>query len=503
MSEACLRMDPEPAIGEEAEAMGALAQAHALARLLDENEAWRLLRADNAPVIAALLDAHLGGEERRVESEELYERIDVDLDDLRAHGFVLPLTARAYCADWRQAGYLVRRPAESSRGETFELSPAALAAIRLLNQLAQPRQTATESRLTSIADQLHRLAVDSDPDARTRIARLEEQRARIDAEIEAIDRGEAPALDRERAMERVREILTLAEDIPSDFARVRAEFEHLNRDLRARVLESDEAQKAVLDEIFRGVDLIDQSDAGRSFSGFSALVLDPERGQAVEDDIRSVLDREFASALTPAERRFLRRLLRTLKQRSAEIHDVVTSFARGLRRYVQSQEYQRDRVLRRELREAMVAAQRASTHIKPYAPTSRHLELSAVPVRSAGALRLLDPAAYDASEDVVVHEADPVSIEDLRALARETEIDFEELTRNINASLGEGDDVSIGDVLERFPATQGVASIVGLLALGAAQGVTIGETERVRWQGADGVPRAARIPRYRFTGRVL
>ncbi|GAB2511860.1 hypothetical protein GCM10027064_06730 [Microbacterium petrolearium] len=213
--------------------MGALAQAHALTRLLDENEAWRLLRADNAPVIAAILDAHLGGEERRIESEELYERIDVDLDDLRAHGFDLPLTARAYCTDWRQAGYLVRRPAESSRGETFELSPAALAAIRLLNQLAQPRQTATESRLTSIADQLHRLAVDSDPDARTRIARLEEQRERIDAEIEAVNRGEAPTLDPERAMERVREVLTLAEDIPSDFARVRAEFESLNRDLQA------------------------------------------------------------------------------------------------------------------------------------------------------------------------------------------------------------------------------------------------------------------------------
>ncbi|GAB2527419.1 hypothetical protein GCM10027064_25550 [Microbacterium petrolearium] len=269
------------------------------------------------------------------------------------------------------------------------------------------------------------------------------------------------------------------------------------------MLESDEAQKAVLDEIFRGVDLIDQSDAGRSFSGFSALVLDPERGQALEDDIRSVLEREFAGALTLAERRFLRRLLRTLKERSAEIHDVVTSFARGLRRYVQSHEYQRDRVLRRELRDALAAAQRASARTKPYAATSRRLELSAVPVRSAGALRLLDPAAYDAPEDVVLHATDPVSIEDLRALARETEIDFEELTRNVNALLDERGDASIGEVLESFPATQGVASVVGLLSLAAAQGASTGDTEHVQWEGADGVPRAARIPRYRFTGRVL
>lgn len=482
--------------------MTALAKAHALSRLLDEHVAWRMLRADNAPVMIAVLGDHLGGEERRIESEDLYERIDADLDELRAHGFDLPGTAKAYCAQWRASGYLVRRPAETSRGETFELSPSALTATRFLDQLAQPRQAATESRLASIAAQLHRLAVDSDPDARTRIARLEEQRARIDAEIQAINRGEAPPLDQDRAVERVRDVLAMAEDIPSDFARVRAEFEGLNRDLRVRVLESDAAQRAVLDDIFRGVNMIDESDAGRSFTGFAGLVLDPERGQKFEDDIRQVLDRDFTHALSVAERRFLRRLLRTLKERSGEIHDVITTFARGLRRYVQSQEYERDRVLRRELRRALAAGNAASTRIKPYKMTPISLSLSAVPMRSAGALRLHDPAAYDAPETVVTHEADAVSIEELRALARETEIDFDELTGNVNATLTGADEVTIAEVLERFPATQGVASVVGLLALGAAQGVAT-EREHVSWVGSDAVARAAWIPSFRFTGRVL
>lgn len=481
--------------------MTALAQAHALSRLLDENVAWRMLRADSAPVMVAVLAAHLGGEERRIESEEFYERIDADLDDLRAHGFALPTTAKGYCADWRTAGYLVRRPAETSRGETFELSPAALTATRFLTQLAQPRQAATESRLSSIAAQLHRLAVDSDPDARTRIARLEEQRAQIDAEIEAINRGEAPPLAQERALERVRDILASAEDIPSDFARVRAEFEELNRDLRARVLESDAAQRAVLDDIFRGVNMIDESDAGRSFSGFAALVLDPERGQQLEDDIRSVLERDFTGRLSSAERRFLRRLLRTLKERSGEIHDVITTFARGLRRYVQSQEYERDRVLRRELRAALAGGHAASARIKPYRPTEVHLALSAVPMRSAGALRLHDPAAFDAPEDVTAHQAAPVSIEELRALARETEIDFDELTTNINRALADAGSVTIADVLRQFPATQGVASVVGLLALGADQGVP-STPERIEWQGVDAMTRAAVVPGYSFAGRV-
>jgi hypothetical protein len=37
-------------------------------------------------VVAGLLGTHLGGDERRVDAEELYERIDADLERLRAQG---------------------------------------------------------------------------------------------------------------------------------------------------------------------------------------------------------------------------------------------------------------------------------------------------------------------------------------------------------------------------------------------------------------------------------
>lgn len=502
--------------------MTTLTQAHALTRLLADDAAWKLLRSKLAPVIVAVLNAHLGGEERRMESEELYELIDADLDDLRAHGFEIQGTARSYCAEWRAAGYLDRRPAESSRGETFELSAASLTAIRFLAQLTQPRQTATESRLASIATQLRQLSVDSDPNAVRRIERLEAQRDHIDAEIEAINRGDSPALERDRGLERIRDIIILAEDIPADFVRVRNEFEALNRDLRAKVIESDAAQKEVLDDIFRGVDYIDQSEAGRSFASFSALVLNPERSEEVEADIQQVLNREFAGDLAVAERRFLRQLLRTLKSRSAEIHNVVTVFARGLRRYVQSQEYHRDRVLRRELQDALSAAHTASAHIKPYEVIEAVFDLSSVQVRSAGVLSLHDPSANDASEQVAVHQAEAVSLEQLRAIARETEIDFTELTNNINALLHDrslspadnstelaqttgtaGSAVTTGDVLAAFPATQGVASLVGLLMIGVQHGTPTDSSELARWTGLDGVERQSLVPGFRFTERVL
>ncbi|WP_022887104.1 DUF3375 domain-containing protein [Glaciibacter superstes] len=489
--------------------MSALSQTHALKSLVETDATWRLLRADNAPVIAALLSEHLGGENRRLPAAELYELIDHDLDALRAHGFDLPQVAQSYCAEWRKAGFLTRRPAEEARGETFELAPGALGAIRFVEQLAAPRQTLTESRLSSIAAQLGQLAVDTDPDATRRLEQLHAQRDRIDAQIERINAGELDTLDPARALERVRDILAQAEEIPSDFARVRERFENLNRELRARIVESDDTQRVVLDEVFRGVNLIAESDEGRSFDGFSALVLDPAVGAAFDDDISRVLGRDFTAQLTSSDRRFLRRFIGTLKENSGEIHDVITAFARGLRRYVQSQDYQRDRVLRGLLRESLGAGVDASNHIKPYRPTGLHLELSGMPLASVGAIQLHDPADLDASAPIAEHVAEVADLEALRALARETEIDFTELTAHVNDLLATAAHCTVGEVLERYPASQGVASVVGLLVLAATQG-TSGETsdtelssETVRWRGTDDIGRAATIPIHRFTGRLL
>ncbi|MFV0372975.1 DUF3375 domain-containing protein [Microbacterium sp.] len=482
--------------------MPAVAQVLELTPLAERDAAWKLLRADNAPVIAGLLGAHLGGDQRRIDAEDLYERIDTDLERLRAQGLALALTAKGYCGQWRSAGFLVRRPSSEARGETLELSPDAIAAIRFLQGRSAPRSRVTESRLASLAAQVRRLAIDTDPDVSARIALLEEEIDGIERRIESLRSGDETAIDPERALERVRDVLVQAADVPDDFARVRVEFETLNASLRAKIVESDGSQASVVDDVFRGIDHISDSDAGRSFAAFSQLVLDPALGAAFEADIRRILDRGFARDLTPDERRALRSFLTTLKSRSAEIHDVITLFARALRRYVQSQDYQRDRVLRTLLREAQHAGMAAAAHTRPWHPTSLTLDLSSVGLSSIGAIDPHDPAEFDAAEEIVTQTASLASLEDLRAIARETEIDFEELTRNVNDLLVEMPSCTVADVLARHPATQGVGSVIGLLSIAAEQGTVDGEREVLAWQGADGVSRAAVVAAHRFTGAV-
>lgn len=52
-------------------------------RLQDDEVAWKLLRAKNAPFIIAILDMHLGGSVRKLTVAELESLVAVDLDELR------------------------------------------------------------------------------------------------------------------------------------------------------------------------------------------------------------------------------------------------------------------------------------------------------------------------------------------------------------------------------------------------------------------------------------
>lgn len=482
--------------------MSALAAALTYRRLARESATLRLLRADHVAVAAALLSTHLRAPGARLPADDLHELLDADLEELRDHFDLGAKSAKAYCDDWRSAGFLVRRPAAESRGETYELSPEAIDALRVLDQLDEPPSTVTESRLVGLMAAVHQLAIDTDSDVTRRVEALRAERDRIDAEIARLTGGDVDTLDERRALERVTDVLLQARDLPADFARVRARFEELNHDLRASIVNAEGAQSTVLDDVFRGVDLIESSDEGRTFTAFSALIRDPQRSATFDADVADILDRDFTRGLPPESRRALRTLVRELKHGSRDVHGVLTEFARGLRRYVHSQEFQRDRAMRRALQEALAAAIPASRGTRPYRDVGLELELSAMRLTSVGELAPHDPAEYDTGVALLDDEPGTVDLAVLAALARETEIDYPELARHVNDVLATTASATVGEVLGVHPATQGVASVVGLLSLATRHGLVREDCEELAWSGVDGVDRRARVGTHVFTAAV-
>ncbi|GAB2499089.1 hypothetical protein GCM10027063_43270 [Promicromonospora xylanilytica] len=471
--------------------------------LLQEHPAWVLLRSRNAAAAVVLLDRNLGASRRRLPVEQLATRIDDDLPELRRAGFELPYSGYFYVSEWIDEGVLVRRRTAQSAGEpgaeTLELSDGALLAIRFVSRLSKPHPAVTPSRLSTVLDGLHALATDADPDPETRLAALLEQRAALDARIERARRGDSEPLSSDAAVERAREILALAGDIPADLARVRTELERTDRELRRRLLESDGSRDTFLDDIYRGVDHLAESEAGRGLVAFRELLRQAEH--AAQDDVGRVLDTVH---LAPSEASALRRLLPGLQDAADELTDTMAVLRRALQRMVRSGELPAERTLRRLLGQAQDAAVATASDVTPGTPMRLTLPLGAVGPRSVGGFRPHNPGGEDAEAPAAAPALPPraVSLTALRALARDSEIDVDELRGHVNERVDAVGRATVASVLAAHPATQGAASVIGLLTLAEQNGAATGSREDVNWRSSRGVARRAVLPQHQFEERV-
>jgi len=71
----------------------------------------------------------------------------------------------------------------------------------------------------------------------------------------------------------------------------------------------------------------------------------------------------------------------------------------------------------------------------------------------------------------------------------------------VDATLNERHAVTVADVLDRFPATQGLASVAGLLLLGFEHGTRTSLSNTVTWESPDGRTREAVVPELLFTSK--
>lgn len=493
--------------------VNAVADALQCQRVASESSAWSLLRSSNAPAIAAVFRSVFDGQRRSVTGTEFVEELNPLLVELREEGFDLPRNAVGYISDWVKAGFLIRRSPQGMREEFYELSTDAITALDYISVLLKPRKSATRSRLSTVAERLTSLAIDTDPDESHVLARLEEEKKQIERRIALVQERGVDVISEDEALEQVENILSLVADIPSDFARVRQATEELDQNLREQILVDELSAAEVLDNVFRGVDVIQDSDEGKSFNGFYELLFDREQSTRLESTLESILSRPFVEDLSTDQRAELRWLLRNLEEHSDEVHNSMTSLARSLRRFVQSREVESQQALASAINHAQALALRLGHQVNPSTKIGVDLELTSRHPSSMSTWVLHDPADFHIEGDMEVAPADVANLAELQARVRDSEIDWAELQSNIVSVLTQHQIATVGDVLKTHPATQGLASVVGVLKLAMQHGERIGGTEYVTWDtsqdpqydgGADTTrTKRAKVVRYRFTPKSL
>lgn len=456
---------------------------------------WRLLAADQAPLILGLLQTALFEQERTLPSSVFHERIHCALEELRSCGHEMPQSAQNYVNNWLSAGFIERTFPANAAEEIYELTAASIEAIRFIEKLVNKRQIATESRLSLVIEQLVHLCEQTDSNTDKRVARLEKEQQRIQVDIRKIKQsGKSAVLSDEQALERTREIIGLSSELVDDFRQVRDKFYQLNRQFREALITDTEQRGVVLRGIFAGIDVIAESDAGRSFNAFWRLLTDPQQSAELEESTETLLSRSFVKRLNYPDRCFLADLTGVLLNRGRAVHAVLQNFARSLKSYVQSREFQEQRRLLTLIKETQRCAIEIKDRVSPVEAILPHFRLTSCKIASCAQLALHDPALFHVNTPIERVENATLSVEWLRQLIAESEIDFNTLKWHILTLLENKEQVSIADVLEHYPAEQGLGSIVGYLSLGVRYGVISTMTEKVSW-----LDKRAKIPRIYFT----
>ena len=147
---------------------------------------------------------------------------------------------------------------------------------------------------------------------------------------------------------------------------------------------------------------------------------------------------------------------------------------------------------------AIDAAQ--NSELKAFHRMDTPLQRIGMSIHSVSRIRLANPGREVVEEAPVAYHPGTEDPQALYELVRESEIDFEELHEAVRAAVAKSGPCTIGQVLQAYPPTQGLASVVGLVHIADSHPLPSlkEEHETVTWTEEDGTVRCAQIPTMYF-----
>jgi hypothetical protein len=468
-----------------------------LESMRQHHPAWRLLRADSAAFVAAVLHrVFVVRNARTLSEEQLLEAVDDELFRLRqSDPDAYPRGAAQYVADWSDAerGWLRKFYPRGSDVPAYDLSPAVEKALSWLDSLAERSFVGTESRLLTLFQLLQQLVEGSQDDPQERLAILKRRRAEIDAEIAAVERGEVRLLDDTAVRDRFQQFTATARDLLADFREVEDNFRRLDRGVREQIAAWEGSRGALLDDVFGGREAISESDQGRSFQAFWDFLMSADRQEEFTRLLGDVLELPAVRGADPS----LRHVVSDWLTAADGVQITVAHLSQQLRRFLDDRAYLENR----RISELMRAIEAKALKARDAQPRGVFAELdeAKADISLPMARRLYERAA---SIDLATGPVDCGDESfDADALFEQFTVDPAPLRDAIAVQLQRRDQVSLADVVAAHPVAQGLSEIVAYLTIADGdQNATFisGSSQTLDWSDG-GTLRRAEVPHIVFT----
>jgi len=477
-----------------------------LSALRQSHPAWRLLRADNAPLLASFLERVFIEPNRRVIAEgDLIEALEDELYARRQSlgESAFPRRARDYLVDWAapEQGWIRRFYADSSDEPSYDLTPATEKTIAWLNTLISRQFVGTESRLLTLFELLRQISEGTDDDPESRRAELLRRRNEIDAQIARLDEGHLPLLDDTAIRDRFQQFTALARELLSDFREVEENFRQLDRDSRERIARWDGGKGELLAEILDERDVITGTDQGRSFQAFFDFLMSPERQDELGELLRSAVNLPAVEPLKPDPR--LRKVHHDWHIAAEHAQGTVRALSRQLRQFLDDKTWLENK----HIMDTIKQVENRALDIRESPPKGTFYDIDGLsPEVSLPMERTLFVPRHQVVVDSDVSEGEGMSLE--AGLYDQVVVDRGALVRHAHSLLLQQDQVSLPELIDSRPLVEGLAELVAWLQIADSDFRSVTDEtimDTIQWQ----VPseqnqtlyRQAQLPRIVLTGK--
>ena len=474
-----------------------------IAWLRANSPAWRLLRADSAPLVLSFLyRVFVADNVRSIAATELASRLDDELYALNERSpRSFPKPARAYLDDWAstEAGWLRKYYIEGTDEPWFDATPAMEKALQWVRGLGERDFVGTESRLNTIFDLLRQIVFGTETDPQARIAELRRQRQQIDDEITRIESGDLTMLDSSGVRDRYQQFSATARELLADFREVEENFRKLDRQLREKIAGWHGGKGELLDDVLGSRESIAGSDQGRSFQGFYDFLLSRSR----QEELSDLLARVHQVADTAERDPRLQKVHYDWLDAAERTQATVRQLSEQLRRFLDDQVWFENRRVIDLLRgiEARALKLRDARDQKAAALTME-IDAPAPEIRLPMERPLYTPVRKPRIDSSGIRPAGEDDETDPTVLFEQVYVDPGPLRQAVRAQLRRATQVGLADLVRIAPLTHGVAELVTYLSLrDDAFTVVYDETrtEQVSWTDPEGRDRTATLPRVTFT----
>lgn len=464
-----------------------------IASMRERHPAWRLLRADNAPLVLSFLGRqfvheNVGPRPAGALAEELDDvlrSLDAGVDDQPRY----PRRAEDYLADWSAdgAGWLRRFYPAGSDEVHFDATPAFEKAHAWVTSLRARAFVGTESRLSTAVELLRQIVHGSETDPEVRLAELRRRRDELDREIAQVEAGRVDVLDATAVRDRYQQFASTARDLLADFREVEDNFRALDRSARERIASWEGGKGGLLGDLVGSRADITGSDQGRSFQAFYDFLLSETR----QEELSALLARVLTlDSLDPDPR--LRTVHHDWSDAAERTQRTVRQVSEQLRRFLDDQVWlDNRRVL--ELSRAVESAALACRESPP--PFGLEVDEPGMTIALPFERPLYDARPAALVDSLLAPRTDEDV--DVAALFSQTHVDPGRLADQVRAVVPSRQSALLSDIVDLYPVEQGVAEIVAYLALSDDDlEVAMDDTEEMLIDYTDaGTPRRARMPR--------